>query len=97
MASASGPANTPIIASRTRRSTATSFGEFVTDFRKAGIKPGFYYSTWDRHHPQYENDAAYGEYMRDQVKELLTTYGRSRGVVLRWFVGQGPSDAAMGI
>jgi alpha-L-fucosidase len=50
-------------------------GEFVTDFRKAGIKPGFYYSTWDRHHPQYENDAAYAQYMRDQVKELLTTYG----------------------
>jgi alpha-L-fucosidase len=64
-------------------------GEFVTEFRKVGIKPGFYYSTWDRNHPQYENDAVYAGYMRDQLRELLTSYGPA---VECWFDGSWDKD-----
>src|SRR5690349_15141304 len=29
---------------------------FVEEFRKAGLKPGLYYSLWDRNFPRYEDD-----------------------------------------
>jgi alpha-L-fucosidase len=58
--------------------------DFVTAFREAGIKPGFYYSLWDRNYPRYDDDAAYAEYMRRQVTELLSNYGP---IVQMWFDG----------
>ena len=64
-------------------------GEFVTDFGKMGIQTGFYYSTWDRNHPQYGNDAVYAEYMRNQLRELLTAYGPA---VECWFDGSWDKD-----
>lgn len=53
---------------------------FVEAFRKAGLKTGLYYSLWDRNFPEYENDAVYAEYMRNQLAELLTGYGEITSV-----------------
>jgi alpha-L-fucosidase len=62
---------------------------FVEEFRKVGLKVGFYYSLWDRNYPQYENDAVYAQYMRDQITELLTGYGE---IVELWFDGAWDKD-----
>lgn len=59
-------------------------GEFVDAMRDAGIKPGLYYSLWDQNYPDYENDAAYAEFMQAQVSELLENYGP---IVELWFDG----------
>ena len=48
---------------------------FVDEFRKNGIKTGFYYSLWDRNFPGYENDDVYADYMKNQLTELFTQYG----------------------
>jgi alpha-L-fucosidase len=58
--------------------------EFVESCRSEGIKPGLYYSLWDTHCPFYNDDAAYAEYMRQQITELLAGYG---DVVEIWFDG----------
>ncbi len=52
-------------------------GEMAKATRKAGLKFGIYYSQRDWHHPDYKADsmAKYNEYMRNQLKELLTNYG----------------------
>jgi alpha-L-fucosidase len=50
---------------------------YVEAFRKAGLKVGLYYSLWDRNYPQYEDDAAYAAFMRNQMTELLTNYETS--------------------
>ena len=59
-------------------------GEFVEACSQAGVKAGFYYSLWDRNCPFYDDDAAYAEYMRSQIEELLSSYG---DVVELWFDG----------
>lgn len=64
-------------------------GEFVKAFTDAGVKPGFYYSTWDRNCSFYDDDIRYAEYMRKQVKELLITYGNA---VEWWFDGSWDKD-----
>lgn len=43
--------------------------------RKQGIGFGLYYSLWDRHEKSYKDDAAYVEFMKGQLRELLTGYG----------------------
>jgi alpha-L-fucosidase len=58
--------------------------EFVESCRREGIKPGLYYSLWDRHAPFYDNDAAYADYMRNQISELLAGYGE---IAEMWFDG----------
>ncbi len=58
-------------------------GEFVDAMRDVGIKPGLYYSLWDRNYPEYDNDAAYADFMQAQVSELLE-YGP---LVELWFDG----------
>ena len=64
-------------------------GRFVTSCRKAGIKPGLYYSLWDRNHPTYEDDTAYAAYMQAQIEELLTGYG---DILELWFDGAWDKD-----
>lgn len=64
-------------------------GEFVEAFRAAGLRVGLYYSLWDRNYPQYDDDAAYAEYMQLQVSELLTQYGE---IVELWFDGGWDKD-----
>lgn len=62
-------------------------GDLVEEFsracRKHGLKVGFYLSPWDRNHPDY-GKAAYLAYFRNQLKELLTNYGRVSEI---WFDG----------
>jgi len=52
-------------------------GEMAAAAHKAGLKFGIYYSQRDWHHPDYKPGtmAKYNEYMRNQIKELLTKYG----------------------
>ena len=65
------------------------FGDFVSACRAAGLRPGFYYSLWDRHEPCYEDDVAYAAFMRAQMTELLTGYG---DLVEVWFDGAWDKD-----
>ena len=71
----------------------------TTAAHKAGIKIGFYYSIMDWHHPDYlprrswEKDrptegadfSRYVQYMKNQLRELLTNYGE---ISVLWFDGQ---------
>lgn len=52
-------------------------GEFVKEFRKAGLKVGLYYSILDYHHgiENGEITQAEIEFMKSQIRELLTNYG----------------------
>ncbi len=52
-------------------------GEFVTEFRKAGLKIGLYYSILDYHHGIDNGHVTLTEldFMKSQIKELLTNYG----------------------
>jgi len=57
--------------------------------RKAGLRFGVYLSPADLHEPAYGQDsAAYNEYFRNQLRELLTNYGEISEV---WFDGAQPS------
>ena len=51
--------------------------------REYGIKFGFYLSPWDRHEPSY-GTAAYNDFYKKQLRELLTNYGEVSEV---WFDG----------
>jgi alpha-L-fucosidase len=51
--------------------------------RAAGLKFGFYLSPWDRHEPSY-GTAAYNDFYKSQLRELLTEYGEMYEV---WFDG----------
>ena len=76
----------------------------VDAFRAEGLKVGIYYSLPDWHHPNYPHDARhpqrdipkecdfmpYREYLHNQVRELLTNYGK---VDLIWFDGSYPDTA----
>ena len=62
---------------------------YVDAFRREGLKVGLYYSLWDRNQSIYDEDAAYAEYMRRQVEELLTGYGP---IVELWFDGAWDKD-----
>lgn len=53
--------------------------------RKFGLKLGIYYSLWDENNPTHDNDEhAYVEFVKDQLRELLTRYG---DILLIWFDG----------
>lgn len=72
--------------------------ELVDAFRAEGLRIGFYYSIADWHHPDCPFDkinpprpesrerdqAAYNAYMRGQIRELLTNYGK---IDVLWFDG----------
>jgi alpha-L-fucosidase len=64
-------------------------GRFCESCRRAGLRPGLYYSLWDRNWPGYEDDRAYAQFLRDQVGELLTDYGP---IVELWFDGAWDKD-----
>ena len=51
--------------------------------KEYGLKFGVYLSPWDRHEPSY-GTAAYNEYYKNQLRELLTNYGEISEV---WFDG----------
>lgn len=72
--------------------------ELADECHKQGVRLGFYYSIMDWHHPDYlprrkwEKDRSaegadfdrYVEYMRGQLRELMTNYGR---IEILWFDG----------
>jgi len=65
--------------------------EYVKACRKAGLKVGFYYSLLDWRFPGYwerakhvESSKAMAKQYRDQVKELLTNYGK---IDVLWYDG----------
>lgn len=71
--------------------------ELSEECHKQGIKLGFYYSIMDWHHPDYipkrdwDNISGnadfekYVQYMKNQLKELLTNYGK---ISILWFDGE---------
>ena len=72
--------------------------ELADECRRQGIRMCWYHSIMDWHHPDYlprrrwesrSEDGAdfdrYGEYMKGQVKELLTNYGE---IGVMWFDGE---------
>jgi len=63
--------------------------ELAAECHKQGVKPFFYYSQLDRHHPDYRPDdkkawARYKAYYIGQIRELCTNYGEIGGL---WFDG----------
>ena len=76
----------------------------IDAFRAEGLKIGVYYSLPDWHHPDYPHDArhpqrdipyagnaeGYRAYLHNQVREILTNYGR---IDLMWFDGSYPDTA----
>ena len=79
-------------------------GEVIEAFRAEGMRIGVYYSLPDWHHPGYPHDkrhpqrdipsdgnaVLYREYLHNQVREILTNYGK---IDLMWFDGSYPETA----
>lgn len=57
--------------------------EFTDACRKYGLKAGLYLSPWDRNHKDY-GKPGYISYYRQQLRELLTNYGKISEI---WFDG----------
>jgi alpha-L-fucosidase len=67
-------------------------GELAQACRQAGLKLGLYLSPWDRHEPTYGTDA-YNDFYKNQLREILSNYGRISEV---WFDGaKGPNAKNM--
>ncbi len=64
--------------------------EFVEACRAFDIKVGFYLSPWDRHEQMY-GTAAYNDYFKNQLTELLTRYGPIAEVWFDGACGEGPN------
>lgn len=61
--------------------------ELAAECKKQNIKLCFYYSIMDWHHPDCKGERfpAYVEYMKGQLRELLTNYGE---IGVLWFDGE---------
>lgn len=70
-------------------------GDVVADLAKScdkyGLKLGLYLSPWDRNHPTYGEGEAYNEVYLEQLRELLTHYGRVDEVWFDGANGEGPN------
>jgi alpha-L-fucosidase len=71
-------------------------GDIVKEFTEAcakyGIKAGLYLSPWDRNHAGY-GTPSYLTYYKNQLRELLTNYGKITEV---WFDGANGGDGYYG-
>jgi alpha-L-fucosidase len=65
--------------------------ELAAAFREAGLKVGWYYSCPDWHHPDFftARHHRYLNYMKAQVRELLTGYGP---IDIMWFDADGGAN-----
>jgi alpha-L-fucosidase len=63
--------------------------EVANACKEYGLKFGFYLSPWDRHDSSYGTDA-YNDHYKNQLKELLTNYGKVWEV---WFDGAKGANA----
>ncbi len=61
-------------------------GEVSKACKKYGLQFGLYYSLWDRHEPKHndKDPQVYVDYMKNQITELLTNYGK---ICELWFDG----------
>ncbi|MCL1794799.1 MAG: alpha-L-fucosidase [Oscillospiraceae bacterium] len=59
--------------------------------KKGGLKFGVYLSPWDRHEKTYGSGAAYDEYYKNQLTELLTRYGEIFEIWFDGACGEGPN------
>jgi len=59
--------------------------------REMGIQFGIYLSPWDRHEPCYGDSPRYNEYYKNQLRELLTNYGKIYEVWFDAACGEGPN------
>ncbi|MFZ2053853.1 MAG: alpha-L-fucosidase [Candidatus Aminicenantales bacterium] len=66
-------------------------GEVAEACREAGLKFGIYLSPWDRHEPTYGDSPAYNKYFCDQLRELLSDYGKVSEVWFDGACGEGPN------
>lgn len=66
-------------------------GEVAAACREAGLEFGFYLSPWDRHEPTYGDSPRYNEHFRNQLRELLTSYGEIAEVWFDGACGEGPN------
>lgn len=96
---------TEYCAARAPRCKRDLLKDILAAFRAEGLRVGIYYSLPDWHHPGYVIDArhplrdtpdmpprdtaSYTKYLHDQVRELLTNYGK---VDLIWFDGAYPEN-----
>lgn len=70
-------------------------GDVVADLAKSckkyGMKLGLYLSPWDRNHPTYGQGEAYNQVYLEQLRELLTNYGKVDEVWFDGANGEGPN------
>jgi alpha-L-fucosidase len=70
-------------------------GDVVLEVAKAckkyGMEFGVYLSPWDRHSPYFGDSALYNEYFLNQLRELLTNYGKVSEVWFDGANGEGPT------
>ncbi len=59
--------------------------------RRYGLKMGVYISPWDRHEPLYGISPRYNEYYKNQLREVLTSYGDIFEVWFDGACGEGPN------
>ena len=70
-------------------------GDVVAECAKAcaefGLKFGVYLSPWDRHEPSYGSGEEYNNFFKNQLRELLTSYGELFCVWFDGACGEGPN------
>ncbi|MBP6979119.1 MAG: alpha-L-fucosidase [Bacteroidales bacterium] len=65
--------------------------EVASACQEAGLKLGIYLSPWDRHELSYGDSPRYNAYFRNQLRELLTHYGKISEVWFDGACGEGPN------
>lgn len=66
-------------------------GEVAEACSGGGLAFGVYLSPWDRHEPSYGDSPRYNEHFKNQLRELLTQYGKISEVWFDGACGEGPN------